>query len=562
MLALIRKLFAPPVFEDEEKTRVAALVNIVLWVLAVATLASFALVVADDPDSLRLTDVVLGVASVLFLILTVVLRLGYVHLAGALMLLVMWTGVTIPIYAYDGIRSTAMTGYYVVVVLASFMLNKRIMSVFSALCLLSSLGAYLAEVNGLIGTLPTPPILSDIVFVIGGLGVAAFILYFIVSNAVAGLVRARIGTQALRDSNLDLQVSRDALDAQARQLEHRARYLEVTAAVAQDAASMLTMEALLSRATALIGSQFGFYHVGLFLLDSSGEWAELRAASGEGGQQMLVRGHRLRVGQEGVVGRVVGSGESRVALDKGDDAEYFGNPDLPAARSELALPLRAGGEIIGALDVQSTLPEAFREEDVAALQALADQVAVSISNARLFQQVQEALAAERRAYGESSRDAWRNLLRTRSGLGFVKEHGVISAAEGVWDPEMEQVLRTGEVVSREDGRGSVIPVKVRDLVIGVIDAYKPEGAGEWTTEEIAFMEALVEQLGLALESARLYQDSQHRATRERVVSEVAARMRETLDIDTVLQMAIQNMGDALGISEVEVRMCGDVITES
>jgi GAF domain-containing protein len=562
MLALIRKLFAPPVFEDEEKTRVAALVNIVLWVLAVATLASFALVVADDPDSLRLTDVVLGVASVLFLILTVVLRLGYVHLAGALMLLVMWTGVTIPIYAYDGIRSTAMTGYYVVVVLASFMLNKRIMSVFSALCLLSSLGAYLAEVNGLIGTLPTPPILSDIVFVIGGLGVAAFLLYFIVSNAVAGLVRARIGTQALRDSNLDLQVSRDALDAQARQLEHRARYLEVTAAVAQDAASMLTMEALLSRATALIGSQFGFYHVGLFLLDSSGEWAELRAASGEGGQQMLVRGHRLRVGQEGVVGRVVGSGESRVALDKGDDAEYFGNPDLPAARSELALPLRAGGEIIGALDVQSTLPEAFREEDVAALQALADQVAVSISNARLFQQVQEALAAERRAYGESSRDAWRNLLRTRSGLGFVKEHGVISAAEGVWDPEMEQVLRTGEVVSREDGRGSVIPVKVRDLVIGVIDAYKPEGAGEWTTEEIAFMEALVEQLGLALESARLYQDSQHRATRERVVSEVAARMRETLDIDTVLQMAIQNMGDALGISEVEVRMCGDVITES
>jgi GAF domain-containing protein len=562
MPALIKKLFAPPVFEDEGKTRVAALVNIILWVLAVVTLARFVFVIADDPGSIGLTDVILGAVSVLFLILTVVLRLGYVHLAGALMLFIIWTGVTILIYAYDGIRSTAITGYYVVVVLASFMLNKRIMIIFSALCLMSSLGAYLAEINDLIGTLPTPPILSDIAFVTGGLGVSAFLLYFIVSNAVAGLARARIGNQALRDSNLDLQASRDALDAQARQLEQRTRYLEVTAAVAQDAASMLTMEMLLSRATALIGSQFGFYHVGLFLLDPNGEWAELRAASGEGGQQMLARGHRLRVGQEGVVGHVVKSGESRVALDEGDDAEYFGSPDLPAARSELALPLRAGGEVIGALDVQSTLPEAFGEEDVAALQALADQVAVSISNARLFKQVQETLAAERRAYGESSRDAWRALLRTRSGLGFAKERGVISTAEGVWDPEMEQALRTGEVVSREDGRGSVIPVKVRDLVIGVIDAYKPKGAGEWTAEEVAFMEALVEQLGLALESARLYQDSQHRATRERLVSEAAARMRETLDIDTVLQMAIQNMGDALGIPEVEVRMRGDVITES
>ncbi|MBU0702961.1 MAG: GAF domain-containing protein, partial [Chloroflexi bacterium] len=119
----------------------------------------------------------------------------------------------------------------------------------------------------------------------------------------------------------------------------------------------------------------------------------------------------------------------------------------------------------------------------------------------------------------------------------------------------EKALQTGKTERGKDGKMSLaMPLKVRDHVIGVIDARKPDGAGEWTPEEVTLLETLGDQLALALESARLYQDTQRRAARERLTSEVTARMRETLDVDTVLQTAISEIGKALDIAKVEVRM--------
>jgi len=343
--------------------------------------------------------------------------------------------------------------------------------------------------------------------------------------------------------------------ARTRDLERRARYLQATAEVARDASSVLDLEELLSRVVILISGQFGFYHTGIFLLDPTGEWAVLQAASSEGGQRMLTRGHRLRVGEVGIVGYVTSTGEPRVALDVGADAVHFDNPNLPSTRSEMALPLRARGKIIGALDVQSTEPEAFSDEDMVVLQTLADQVAMAINNAQLFQQVEESLEMERRAYGEVSRGAWRGLLRTQSDLAFLSDERGISPCGDLWEPQMETALRTGKAVAgNTSGQSLAVPIKVRGQIIGVIDTQKSSDATGWTPEEITLTEALSEQLGMALESARLYQDIQRRAERERLTGQITARMREALDIDIVLQTAVREMGERLGIAEVEVRM--------
>jgi GAF domain-containing protein len=556
MLALLKRLFGPPVFEEDvDKTRIAAIFNSLLSILALAALVSFAFLVAIDPDDIGLSDTLLGVAGGLFLFLLIVLRFGYVQFAGVMMLLVLWVGVTIPVYAGDGIRDTAITGYYLVVIVASLSLNRRVMFTFDALCLLASLGAYLAEVYGLIGgRLDSNPDSIDIVFLMVGLTGAAILLSNVVGNINAGFVRARRGTQALAESNRELQTSRDALDAQARQLERRTHYLEATAAVAREATSMLGVEELLARVVGLISKEFGYYHIAIFLLDPSGEWAQLQAASSEGGQRMLARGHQLRVGEEGIVGYVVGNGVSRVALDVGDDAVFFDNPDLANTHSEVALPLRARREIIGALDVQSTETNAFGEEDVVVLQALADQLALSISNARLFQQAQSALEAERRAYGELSRGAWRDLLVDRSDLGFVKEGGAVSRAEGAWKPEMEHALHTGEVTLGEDGGGNVaIPIKVRDQVIGVIDAHM-QSEDIWAHEQLELLQSLAEQVGLALETARIYHDAQRRAAQELMLGQVMARVRTTLDMETMLKTAAQEIRQALALPEVAIRL--------
>jgi len=357
------------------------------------------------------------------------------------------------------------------------------------------------------------------------------------------------------DSLAQAEAATTALDAQrmvledrTRELARRTRYLEATAEVARDAASVLDLQELLSRVVALVSERFGFYHTGIFLLDPAGEWAILQAASSEGGQRMLVRGHRLRVGAEGIVGYVTGRDEPRIALDTGADAVFFDNPDLPATRSEMALPLRARGEIIGALDVQSTEPAAFTDEDVAVLQALADQVATAISNARLFQAAQEALEAERRAYGELGRQAWREMVRTRPGMGYQYSGGVVVPVEEMTGD------RASPATESESLPALTVPVEYRGRAFGTIQAHKRAGAGEWTSEETVLIQALAEQLNLALESARLYQDTQRRAAREQLTGEITARMRETLDITTVLQTAAREMRDSFELSEVEVRL--------
>jgi K+-sensing histidine kinase KdpD len=146
-----------------------------------------------------------------------------------------------------------------------------------------------------------------------------------------------------------------------------------------------------------------------------------------------------------------------------------------------------------------------------------------------------------------SHQAWTEMLHTRSNLGFLKsEHGVFPAGE-VWQPEMEKAFRTGKAVSGPDDAMSLAaPVKVRDQVIGVIDAHKTQG--EWTPAEIALVESLTEQIGVALESARLFQDSQHRAARERLLREVTARVRSSADPETVLKSLLREVGTVLGRS--------------
>jgi len=257
---------------------------------------------------------------------------------------------------------------------------------------------------------------------------------------------------------------------------------------------------------------------------------------------MLARGHRLQVGQQGMVGHVSNTGQARIALDVGADATYFDNPDLAETRSEMALPLRARGEIIGVLDVQSTEPQAFVQEDTAVLQTLADQVAMAISNARLFQQAQASLEAEHRAYGELSRQAWQQLLKARPVVGYRSQQGIVAMIDN----------QTLEQADDNQLPTVSVPIKVHDQVIGVIDARKPGGA--WTTEQAAVVETLAEQLGVALESARLYQDTQRRAAQERLVGEVTSRIRESLDIETVLKTTASEVRQALDLDNLVIRL--------
>jgi GAF domain-containing protein len=378
-------------------------------------------------------------------------------------------------------------------------------------------------------------------------------LNHLVPHLSAALVQSRELAQELKENRAKLE---DQVVERTADLARRSTQLEMAAWVAREAAAIRDVEQLLGETVRLISERFGFYHTGIFLLDEAKEYAVLRAASSDGGQRMLARGHRLKVGEVGIVGYVTGRGEPRVTLDVGEDAVFFNNPDLPDTRSEMALPLQAHGEIIGALDVQSQEPEAFSEEDVAVLQTMADQVALAISNTRLFQQAQDGLDAARRAYSELSRQAWQDLLRARSSLGQRYDPQGILLTDGQHREEMALAVREGQTVRSQDESSAMvaIPIKVRGQVIGVIDARKPEGESEWTTEQIVLLETLTEQLGVALEGARLYQDAQRRAARERLTREITDKMRRATDVEGIVQTVVDELFGALGTSRAFVRL--------
>ncbi len=336
-------------------------------------------------------------------------------------------------------------------------------------------------------------------------------------------------------------------------LHRRAKQIQAAAEVGRAAVTIRDLDLLLPEVTRLISTRFDVYHVGIFLLDPSGEYAVLRATNSEGGRQLLQEEHKIKVGMQGIVGYVARMIEPRISLDVGTDAVYFKNTHLPETRSEMALPLSVGGKILGVLDVQSSRAAAFTDEDASILQIMADQIAIAIDNAHLLAESEEALDNSRRAYGELSHEIWNKILRSRVDTSFIatKEKGLVRSTERAWDPELSIACQSGEVI-RSEINTVIIPIKLRDQVIGVVRLRKSESERDWSQEEIKLLQTISDQISIALESARLYEDTQRTAERERIAGEITAKMRASNDPQEILQVAASELRKALQTSRAQV----------
>ncbi|MFN2283212.1 MAG: GAF domain-containing protein [Anaerolineae bacterium] len=372
-----------------------------------------------------------------------------------------------------------------------------------------------------------------------------------------GLERARLAE--LQEANRELTDIRTTLERRVAErtadLERRSLYLSAAAQVSRSVSSILDPDRLIRTVVELIRERFGLYYVGLFQVDEYGEWAVLQAGTGQAGEAMRARGHRIAVG-EGMVGWSIANAKARVASQAEADEVRLSMAELPNTRSEAALPLRTRGQVIGALTVQSDRVDAFDEVAMAALQTMADQVSVALDNARLFESNEAVLEETRQTYRELTRGDWLKLLASNQEMGYRFAERDVTQVEDEWPPEMVRAVQTGQRVVEVNAKEAVlsVPLRVRDQVIGVLDLRKPSSAETWTDEERLLIETLADQLGAALESARLYQDTRRRAAREQLVGEVTGRIRETLDLNAVLQTAVREMGLALDVDVVEVRL--------
>jgi GAF domain-containing protein len=276
---------------------------------------------------------------------------------------------------------------------------------------------------------------------------------------------------------------------------------------------------------------------------------------------MLMRGHKLKSEVEGIVGYVTGSGKSRIALDTGSDKTHFKNPDLPETRSELALPLLIGKQIIGALDVQSKSPNAFSEDDTKVLETLAYQVAIAIQNANLYTVTMNELEEARSSYQKFVATSWKYFMGQSRQIGYQYSNNVIQTIVKPLDrPEINAVLDSGQAIteSSTDVRLPVptiaVPIKVRGETIGVVDIRSINPNRIWDKTDLATAQTIADRLAFALENARLVDESQKRAARERAVSEMTARIGSSVDVNSILQQTVKELGLIIGNSEVVIQL--------
>jgi GAF domain-containing protein/HAMP domain-containing protein len=432
------------------------------------------------------------------------------------------------------------------------------------------------------------PMIGLAILVTATLGPAA------VYRLVRGIERLDAAAQKLAEGRFDERVPTigmhelgtlaDSFNAMARELqglyaelgrrvEERTQRLDAVAEVSRAATVVLDPQRLIWQVVELVRDRFGLYYVGLFLLDESGRFAVLRAGTGRAGRRMIEQGHRLEVGGSSMIGQCVARNEAGVQLDVGETAVRFDNPLLPATRSELALPLRSRGQVIGALTVQSKEETAFDQADIAALQTMADQVAVAIDNARLLTDAQAAIqeleAAQLRYLGQ----AWQSYVRHRTIRGYARTSGGMVVLDEQVLPEVRQAVNAERAVIargqrpwfyRQESDSSrstepladpttvtalVTPITYQSHTIGAMGVRDPEGSRMWTEADIEMTQAISEQFAQAAENLRLIENTQHRESLERVTREMTEDIRTAVSVQDAVQRTLSRLGEAIGGSD-------------
>jgi signal transduction histidine kinase len=604
------KTFLPiPLFEYTDTARLerllTAILRLSLYILGLS-LVFFPIVFELVPETpLWMIGAVLFSGVMVFLLTALLVKLRQVFMAALFLPAAMWLLTTILALFGGGVTGQGLGFYMIVVLLASTLLGLGGGIIFFSISFITSLGVLYAETAqmlpvSLLGhSNATSSALADwIVFawVIG-------LLYVNIVDLHQRLSLAQANEETLKESNRELQTTRLSLQNYARSLERRVVHLQVAAEIARDAASIDKLSELLNRTVSLVRDRFGFYHAGIFLVE--GNYAVLRAASGEAGQAMLANRHQLKVGEVGIVGYVTGSGQARISLDVGNDAVYFHNPYLPDTRSEMSVPLLVGERIIGALDVQSRQANAFHSEDIAILQTLADQLAIAIENARLYESAQRRLdelstlhavavaASEAISQNDLIERATQligeKLYTNNFGILLVDEaagvlrfhpsyrgldehlkqvaypigHGVIGrvAADGR-SLRVSEVTRQPAYMDIHAGMQAelCVPLKVGGQVIGVINAENTR-ANSFTDADERLLLAVSSQLATAIEKARLFDLATRRAAALEALRQAGLQATSNLEVMAVFQAILYHAMKLMQCDAARIyRYDGDKLT--
>jgi GAF domain-containing protein len=376
----------------------------------------------------------------------------------------------------------------------------------------------------------------------------------------------------------------------------RALQLQTAAEIARDISGSLDLGELLSEAVTLIRNRFNFYHAAIFLIESAKEFAIIREATGEAGLQMKRAGHKLKVGSKSIVGFVTGSGETLIVNDTSRDATYYANPLLPGTRAEVAIPLKVGSRILGALDVQSALPYSFKNEDISVLRILADQLAVAVINSELFAETQEHLSQHRLLHHVTTAaasgttldealnsaaqglqvtlggdrvaillaDKGKKTLSVKATAGYSEEVKQVEIlfGEGItgWVAEHQQLQRINDVTqdSRYITVGSnvrselAIPLSYRGELLGVLNV-ESDQTGAYSENDEELLGTLGGSLAAIMANARLLEQIRRQVDNDRLLFDITSKIRRSTDMRTIMATTTSELSKAFGARRAQIK---------
>jgi len=339
---------------------------------------------------------------------------------------------------------------------------------------------------------------------------------------------SKLITSELTGEELNKQLESQKLD-----LEKRVFQLRTASEITQTTSTIFETQVLLQKVADLVRERFDLYYIGIFLLDDAKEFAILRYGTGDAGRRMMAAKHKLAVGGYSMIGWATQTRKSRIALDIGEEAVHFDNPLLPETRSELALPIIGANVIYGAMTIQSKLVNAFDENDVLILQSVADSLSVSLENASSFQKSQKALEDIRVLNRAYIKQAWWDTLDLNREMKFDFEN-----PESVEKPENPNTIQ--------------IPLVLRDEVIGKINL--EIDSSEISKDMQEFLDTISAQTTVALENARLIEETQLAALQEQQLNALTAQFSRAVTIEEILKTAVTEFGKLPSVSEASIAL--------
>jgi GAF domain-containing protein len=413
------------------------------------------------------------------------------------------------------------------VVLATLLLSPRVGIIAMAINILTIIlvgGLMLSGTIVPLAPFTSPATLQD--WISGGIMIILF-----GTITILGLQRletAFVETQKQIDANINM--IKDERNNLEKKVGERTQQLRRVNEIGRTLTAVLNPEDLLARAVHLIGNEFECYYTAIFLVDATGQWAELKEATGDAGNVLRENKHHLDINGKNAIGTAIRTKQARIVAGTESDPIRLDNPLLPYTRSQIALPLIIGDRVFGALEMHSTKENAFSQQDADTYQNMTNQVAIALENSRLFTEAQQSIYEMSATQQQYLQGVWLSLASEQ------KLDHTVGDRDSAGDQEIN------------------IPLTLRNQVIGQINM---SSSDEWTPEQKNLIESIAEQASLALENARLVEESQSIAMRERLVNEVTSKIWASTTIDSILQTTVRELGRTLEAAEVDIELSMD-----